>query len=109
MKSIAIAAQSIALGENNIVVAGGMENMSLSPHYLNLREGKKFGEARLNDIMKIDGLMDPFHNKLMGMYAEATAKSMGFLGKNKIIIVYNHIKKVKTLGRRDSLIKKYVK
>ena len=77
MKSIAIAAQSIALGENNIVVAGGMENMSLSPHYLNLREGKKFGEARLNDIMKIDGLMDPFHNKLMGMYAEATAKKYG--------------------------------
>ena len=42
LKSISIAAQSIALGDNNIVVAGGMENMSMSPHYLNLRKGVKF-------------------------------------------------------------------
>ena len=74
MKSISIAAQSIALGENDIVVAGGMENMSMSPHYLNLRKGVKFGETRLKDAMEIDGLMDPFHNKLMGAYAEETAK-----------------------------------
>mgnify|MGYP003317248477 CR=1 FL=1 len=77
MKSISIAAQSIALGDNNIVVAGGMENMSMSPHYLNLRRGGKFGETRLNDVMEIDGLMDPFHNKLMCVYAEATAKKYG--------------------------------
>ena len=77
LKSISIAAQSIALGDNNIVVAGGMENMSMSPHYLNLRRGVKFGETRLNDVMEIDGLMDPFHNKLMGVYAEATAKKYG--------------------------------
>tara|TARA_B100001250_G_scaffold268858_1_gene231965 strand:- start:143 stop:1336 length:1194 start_codon:yes stop_codon:yes gene_type:complete len=77
MKSISIAAQSIALGNNNVVVAGGMENMSMSPHYLNFRRGVKFGETRLNDIMEIDGLMDPFHNKLMGVYAEATAKKYG--------------------------------
>ena len=74
MKSISIAAQSIAIGENNIVIAGGMENMSMSPHYFNLRKGVKFGETRFNDIMEIDGLMDPFHNKLMGEHAEATAK-----------------------------------
>ena len=77
LKSISIAAQSIALGDNNIVVAGGMENMSMSPHYINLRRGVKFGETRLNDIMEIDGLMDPFHNKLMGVFAEATAKKYG--------------------------------
>ena len=77
MKSVSIAAQSIVLGHNNVVVAGGMENMSMSPHYLNLRKGLKFGEARLNDVMEIDGLMDPFHNKLMGVYAEATAKKYG--------------------------------
>ena len=77
MKSVSIAAQSIVLGHNNVVVAGGMENMSMSPHYLNLRRGLKFGEARLNDVMEIDGLMDPFHNKLMGVYAEATAKKYG--------------------------------
>ena len=74
MKSIFVAAQSIALGQNNVVVAGGMENMSMSPHYLNIRKGVKFGEKRLNDVMEVDGLMDPFHNKLMGVYAEATAK-----------------------------------
>ena len=77
MKSISIAAQSIALGENNIVIAGGMENMSMSPHYLNLRRGLKFGDATLNDVMEIDGLMDPFHHKLMGVYAEETAKKYG--------------------------------
>ena len=77
LKSISIAAQSIALGDNKIVVAGGMENMSMSPHYLNLRRGVKFGETRLNDVMETDGLMDPFHNKLMGEYAEATAKKYG--------------------------------
>mgnify|MGYP001165374445 FL=1 len=77
MKSVSIAAQSIVLGHNNVVVAGGMENMSMSPHYLNLRRGLKFGESRLNDVMEIDGLMDPFHNKLMGVYAEATAKKYG--------------------------------
>ena len=77
MKSVSIAAQSIVLGHNNVVVAGGMENMSMSPHYLNLRRGLKFGETRLNDVMEIDGLMDPFHNKLMGVYAEATAKKYG--------------------------------
>jgi len=77
MKSISIAAQSIALGENSVVVAGGMENMSMSPHYLNLRRGVKFGDTTFNDVMEIDGLMDPFHNKLMGVYAEATAKKYG--------------------------------
>ena len=77
MKSISIAAQSIALGENNVVVAGGMENMSMSPHYLNLRRGVKFSETRLNDVLEIDGLMDPFHNKLMGVYAEKTAEKFG--------------------------------
>jgi len=77
LKSISIGAQSIELGHNNVVVAGGMENMSMSPHYLNLRKGVKFGETRLNDVMEIDGLMDPFHNKLMGVYAEATAKKYG--------------------------------
>tara|TARA_B100000579_G_scaffold218458_1_gene178664 strand:+ start:27 stop:941 length:915 start_codon:yes stop_codon:yes gene_type:complete len=77
MKSISIATQSIALGENNVVVAGGMENMSMSPHYLNLRRGVKFGDTTFNDVMEIDGLMDPFHNKLMGVYAEETAKKYG--------------------------------
>ncbi len=77
LKSISIAAQSVSLGENNVVVAGGMENMSMSPHYLNLRREVKFGERRLIDGMEIDGLMDPFQNKLMGVYAEATAKKYG--------------------------------
>jgi acetyl-CoA C-acetyltransferase len=74
MKSISIATQSISIGENSVVVAGGMENMSMSPHYLNLRRGVKFGETKINDCIEIDGLMDPFHNQLMGVYAEATAK-----------------------------------
>ncbi|MDX1315486.1 MAG: beta-ketoacyl synthase N-terminal-like domain-containing protein, partial [Eudoraea sp.] len=47
MKSVMMAAQSIALGDNEIVVAGGMENMSLIPHYIHLRNGQKFGPATL--------------------------------------------------------------
>ena len=73
MKSIMQAAQSIALGDTEIVVAGGMENMSSIPHYLHLRNGHKFGPATLIDGMQKDGLVDVYDGNAMGVCADACA------------------------------------
>ncbi len=73
MKTVMLAAQSIALGDTDIVVAGGMENMSLAPHVVEMRVGVKFGGAKLEDIMQKDGLVDAFDKQAMGVYADATA------------------------------------
>ncbi len=73
MKSIMQAAQSIALGDTEIVVAGGMENMSSIPHYMHLRSGHKFGPATLTDGMQRDGLVDVYDGNAMGVCADACA------------------------------------
>ena len=78
MKSIMQAAQSIALGENEIVVAGGMENMSLIPHYAYMRSGTKFGPATMLDGMQKDGLVDAYDQNAMGVCGDACAKEYGF-------------------------------
>jgi acetyl-CoA C-acetyltransferase len=75
MKSIALAAQSIALGDNEVVIAGGMENMSMVPHYLpNSRTGFKLGNTTLVDGMVLDGLTDVYNRQHMGNCAELCAK-----------------------------------
>lgn len=74
MKSIMMAAQAIQLGDADIVVAGGMENMSLAPHYLHARKGTKFGPAQMEDGMQKDGLVDPYDKVAMGVCAEACAE-----------------------------------
>jgi acetyl-CoA C-acetyltransferase len=73
MKAVMQAAQSIALGENSVVVAGGMENMSLIPHYLYVRGGIKFGPDTLIDGMQKDGLVDVYDQQAMGVCADACA------------------------------------
>ncbi len=74
MKSIALAAQSIMLGQNDVVVAGGMENMSLVPHYLpNSRTGTKYGNITMQDGLQLDGLTDVYSQELMGSCAELCA------------------------------------
>jgi|TARA_B110000003_G_scaffold65626_1_gene66420 acetyl-CoA C-acetyltransferase len=78
MKSIMQAAQSIALGDAEIVVAGGMENMSLIPHYHNARTAQKFGAISLEDGMQKDGLVDAYSNKAMGVFADACAETYNF-------------------------------
>ncbi|NAY93251.1 acetyl-CoA C-acyltransferase [Muricauda sp. JGD-17] len=78
MKAIMQAAQSIALGENSIVVAGGMENMSLIPHYVYMRQGLKFGPATLVDGMQKDGLVDAYDQNAMGVCADACAVEHDF-------------------------------
>jgi len=78
MKSVMLAAQSISLGDTEIVVAGGMENMSSIPHYLHGRQGTKFGPTTLEDGMQKDGLVDAYDKVAMGVCADACATKYGF-------------------------------
>ena len=73
MKAVMQAAQSIALGDADIIVAGGMENMSLIPHYYHARTATKFGPATMEDGMQKDGLVDAYDNNAMGVCADACA------------------------------------
>tara|TARA_X000001036_G_scaffold437922_1_gene484441 strand:+ start:3191 stop:4363 length:1173 start_codon:yes stop_codon:yes gene_type:complete len=74
LRSVASGFQSIKTGDSNIVVAGGQENMSLAPHAIHLRDGKKLGDTELVDTMIKDGLWDAFHNYHMGITAENVAE-----------------------------------
>lgn len=74
MKAFMQGAQSIKCGDNSIVVVGGMENMSLIPHYVHLRNGYKFGPASMLDGLQKDGLTDAYDNNAMGVSADLCAK-----------------------------------
>lgn len=78
MKAVMQAAQAIALGDANIIVAGGMENMSLIPHYVHIRNGQKFGPTSLEDGMQKDGLVDAYDKNAMGVSADACASKYNF-------------------------------
>ena len=73
MKAVMQGAQAIMAGDAEIVVAGGMENMSLIPHYLHLRNGYKFGPTSMIDGMQKDGLSDAYDNSAMGVSADLCA------------------------------------
>lgn len=73
MKAVMMGAQAIQAGDAEIVIAGGMENMSLIPHYSYLRNGTKFGPTTLIDGMQKDGLTDAYDNQAMGVYADLCA------------------------------------
>ena len=73
MKSIMQAAQSIAIGDNDVVIAGGMENMSLIPHYFNARVATKFGSKEVTDGLQLDGLIDVYNKQAMGCLADLCA------------------------------------
>ncbi len=78
MKSIMLAAQTIALGDADIVVAGGMENMSSIPHYQHARKGSKFGPITMEDGMQKDGLVDAYEKVAMGVCADDCATEYEF-------------------------------
>ena len=79
MKSIMIGAQTILCGDNEVVIVGGMENMSAVPHYLtNSRNGQKLGDIKALDGLVKDGLTDVYNKKHMGLCAETCAKEMNF-------------------------------
>ncbi len=73
MKSIMFGAQAIMAGDAEIVVAGGMENMSMIPHYVHMRNGVKFGPTSMQDGMQKDGLVDAYDNNAMGVAADLCA------------------------------------
>lgn len=73
MKAIMQGAQAIMAGDANIIIAGGMENMSMIPHYANLRNGSKFGPMTMLDGMQKDGLTDAYDNNAMGVCADLCA------------------------------------
>lgn len=73
MKAVMQGAQAIMAGDAEIVIAGGMENMSMIPHYMHLRNGVKFGSAAMLDGMQKDGLQDAYDNNAMGVSADLCA------------------------------------
>ena len=78
MKAVMHGVQAIRLGDAEVVVAGGMENMSLIPHYLYARTGTKFGANTLIDGLQNDGLMDAYDKNAMGVCADACATEYNF-------------------------------
>jgi acetyl-CoA acetyltransferase family protein len=78
MKSVMLGAQAIMCGDAEIVVAGGMENMSMIPHYMHLRNGTKFGPTTMIDGMQRDGLSDAYDNNAMGVCADLCASEYKF-------------------------------
>jgi acetyl-CoA C-acetyltransferase len=74
LRAVALGAQHIQLGDANIVVAGGQENMTLSPHVSHLRSGTKMGDVKYIDSMIRDGLWDAFNDYHMGQTAENVAE-----------------------------------
>ena len=78
MKSIAFAAQAIKCGDADIVVAGGMENMSMIPHYMQGRKGQKFGNIQIEDGLLKDGLVNVYDGNHMGTCGDACAEKYEF-------------------------------
>ena len=75
LKAVMLAAQSVANGDSDVVIAGGQENMSAAPHLLNgSRDGFRMGDAKMVDSMVVDGLWDAFNQYHMGVTAENVAK-----------------------------------
>ena len=105
MKTIMQAAQSIALGDTEIVVAGGMENMSQIPHYVHLRSGTKFGPSQLIDGMQKDGLVDVYDQNAMGVCADICAVEHNFSREDQdafAIQSYNRSAKAWGEGKFDN-------
>ncbi len=107
MKAVMLGAQAIQCGDAEIVVAGGMENMSLIPHYMNLRSGTKFGPATMVDGMQKDGLTDAYDNSAMGVCADLCATEYKFTREdqdNFAIQSYERSAKAWEAGKFDNEI-----
>ena len=107
MKSVMLGAQAIQCGDAEIVVAGGMENMSLIPHYMQLRNGYKFGPATMIDGMQKDGLTDAYDNNAMGVCADLCAAEYNFTREdqdNFAIQSYERSAKAWEAGKFDNEI-----
>ena len=83
IRSVASAFQSIKCDDSRIVIAGGQESMSLAPHMVHLRNGKKLGDIEMTDTMIKDGLWDAFHGYHMGVTAENVAEKFQITRKEQ--------------------------
>jgi acetyl-CoA C-acetyltransferase len=101
LKAVALAAQAIQLEEKEIIVAGGMENMSKAPHLLwRVREGVKFGDIKIKDSMILDGLWCAFDNFHMGMTGEIVAEKFGATREEQDQYAYSsHMKAVHAIEK----------
>tara|TARA_B110000046_G_C13020223_1_gene410730 strand:- start:1106 stop:2281 length:1176 start_codon:yes stop_codon:yes gene_type:complete len=107
MKAIMLAAQTISLGDADIVVAGGMENMSSIPHYHHARNGSKFGPITMEDGMQRDGLVDAYGKVAMGVCADECASKYEFSREDQdtfAIQSYNRSAKAWSEGKFDDEI-----
>ncbi|PJR03988.1 acetyl-CoA C-acyltransferase [Avrilella dinanensis] len=93
MKAIMQASQAIQCGDADIIVAGGMENMSLIPHYAHMRNGAKFGPVTFVDGMQKDGLTDAYDNNAMGVCADLCASEYNFSREDQDIFAVESYKR----------------
>lgn len=93
MKAIMLAAQTIALGDADIIVAGGMENMSAIPHYQHARKGSKFGPIKMEDGLQKDGLVDAYEQVAMGVCADKCAAEHNFSREEQDAFAINSYKR----------------
>ena len=90
LKAVMLAAQAVAWGDSEIVVAGGQENMSLSPHVLpGSRDGQRMGDWKMADTMIVDGLWDVYNQYHMGITAENVAKQYGITREQQDALALN--------------------
>ncbi len=104
LKATHLAAQAIRCGDTDIVIAGGQENMSASPHVLNnSRDGFRMGDAKLVDTMIVDGLWGVYNQYHMGITAENVEKNLTSPALNKMNLNWPHKTKLKQRRKRENL------
>jgi acetyl-CoA C-acetyltransferase len=108
MKTIMQAAQSIALGDCDVIIAGGMENMSLAPHLVHMRNGQKFGAATLEDSMQKDGLLDAYDQIAMGVFADQCALAYDFTREEQDNYAINSYKRSKDAWNAGKFIEEII-
>ena len=106
MKAITLGAQTILAGDNACVVVGGMENMSMVPHYVNARQGVKLGDIKMIDGLVKDGLTDVYNQTHMGVCAETCAKENNISREEQDQFTIPHTNAQLQLGKRAILTKK---
>jgi acetyl-CoA C-acetyltransferase len=109
LRSVVSAYQSIKLGENKIIIAGGQENMSRTPHAIFYREDKKLSEDKLIDTMINDGLIDSFNNYHMGVTAENVAEKYNITREEQDIFALNSQEKTQKAIKENKFQEEIIK
>jgi acetyl-CoA C-acetyltransferase len=106
MKAVMMGAQAIQAGDAEIVIAGGMENMSLIPHYMHMRNGTKFGPSTYGRWITKDGLVDAYDNNAMGVCADLCATEYEFSREDQDNYAINRTNVQQKHGKLVNLTKK---